>query len=51
LTFKPTRVLANGVGLREVKSLRDEPAWSFDAALNVVRVRHSARNVEILGRN
>lgn len=50
LTFKPTRVLADGAELREVTELHDEPAWSFDAALNVARVRHSARNVEILGR-
>jgi len=49
LTFKPARVLADGAELRQVESLRGEPAWSFDAALNVVRVRHSARNVEILG--
>jgi hypothetical protein len=51
LTFKPTRVLADGVVLCEVEELRDEPAWSSDAALNVVRVKHSARNIEILGRN
>jgi hypothetical protein len=51
LTFKPARVLADGGALREVESLRDEPAWSFDAALNVARVRHNARTVEIQGTN
>ncbi len=51
LTFKPARVLADGVALSEVATLHTEPGWSFDAALNVVRVRHAAaRNVEILGR-
>jgi hypothetical protein len=50
LTFKPTRVLADGIALREVEELRDEPAWSFDATLKVVRVRRHAKNVEILGR-
>lgn len=51
LTFEPTHVLGNGIALPCVKSLRDEPAWNFDATLNVLRVRHNARTVEILGRN
>jgi hypothetical protein len=51
LTFKPVRVLADGVTLHEVDTLRDEAAWNFDATLNVLRVRHNARTVEILGRN
>lgn len=50
LTFKPTRVFADGMELHEVAEWCDEPAWSFDAALNVLRVRHNARNVEIRGR-
>ncbi len=49
LTFKPARVLADGAELREDAVLRDEPAWSFDAVLSVVRVRHAGRNVEIRG--
>ncbi len=49
LTFKPARVIADGAVLQEVAVLRDEPAWSFDAALNVVRVRHAGRSVEIQG--
>ena len=51
LTFKPVRVLADGAELREVAELRDEPAWSFDAALNVVRVQHNARKIEIQGKD
>ncbi len=51
LTFKPARVLADGAALREVAELRDEPAWSFDAALNVLRVQHNARKIEIHGKD
>ncbi len=51
LTFKPSCVLADGVVLHEVAELRDEPAWSFDATLNVLRVQHNARNIEIQERD
>ena len=50
LTFKPTRVLADGAALCEVETLRAEPAWSFDAALNVVQVKHGGRMIEIQGK-
>ncbi|MBI5032587.1 MAG: hypothetical protein HZB51_18835 [Chloroflexi bacterium] len=49
LTFKPMRVLADGIELRQVKTLFEEPGWSFAPVLNVVRVRYIGKNVEILG--
>lgn len=50
LTFKPARVLADGIELRQVETVDKEPGWSFDSSLNVVRVRHNGKNVEIIGR-
>jgi len=50
LTFKPICVRADGADLPEVSTLGEEPAWSFDATLNVLRVRHKAKTVQIMGR-
>ena len=49
LTFEPTRVIADGVELPKTELMGDEPGWSFDSALNVMRVRHASRNIEIIG--
>jgi hypothetical protein len=49
LTFRPARVLADGVELPEIDRLCDDAGWSFDAELHVLRVRHLGCNVEIRG--
>lgn len=50
LTFEPRAVLAGGEELVRAAELAHEPAWSFDRASRVLRVRHAQREVEIRGR-
>ena len=50
LTFKPQMVLSSGDLLPEMSDGVSSPAWSFDPTINVVRIKHASRDVEILGR-
>jgi hypothetical protein len=46
LAFRPARVLASGKPLAERKDL-DAEGWTYDPKLNVLRVRHTATDVDI----
>jgi hypothetical protein len=50
LTFQPTSVRSGKELLPEMPAPVNEPGWTFDASSGVIRVFHTAREVEISGR-
>jgi len=50
LTFQPAQVLAARKPLARRALLADEPGWSFDPTLRVLKVRPGAREVIVAGR-